>query len=52
MEKKEYQKPEMNVVEMHFNTTLLSASSADVTDECENPWWCDHQPSADDWWGK
>lgn len=53
MTKKEYIPPEMTVIDMHFQTNLLAASSAeDVDTECENPWWCDNQPSPDDWWGK
>lgn len=50
--KKQYEKPKMKVIEFNFKTSLLSSSSAGPEDECENPWWCDRQPSADDWWGK
>ena len=50
--KKQYEKPKMKVIEFDFKTSLLSSSSAGPEDECENPWWCDRQPSADDWWGK
>lgn len=51
--KKEYIKPEIKIVDMKFNTNLLSSSSAEPDDECgDNPWWCDRQPSPDDWWGK
>lgn len=52
MTKKEYIKPEMIVVDMDFKTNLLAASSAEDTGGCDNPWWCDNQPSADDWWKK
>lgn len=54
MKKKEYIKPECKVITFNFKTCLLSSSSniPDDLDECENPWWCDRQPSADDWWGK
>lgn len=54
MEKKEYIKPECKVITFNFKPCLLSSSSdaPDDRDECENPWWCDRQPSADDWWGK
>ena len=53
-EKKEYIKPECKVITFNFKPCLLSSSSdaPDDRDECENPWWCDRQPSSDDWWGK
>lgn len=49
-----YVRPDMRVIEMSFKTALLSSSSSspDTDDECDNPWWCDRQPSPDDWWGK
>lgn len=50
--KKEYVKPEMKVIEFNFKTSLLASSSDGPEDDCENLWWCDRQPSPDDWWGK
>ncbi|MCQ2209694.1 MAG: hypothetical protein MJZ34_05330 [Paludibacteraceae bacterium] len=48
--KKEYVKPKVKVLEFNFKTTLL-ASSSDSPDDCgDNPWWCDRQPSEDEWW--
>lgn len=54
MAKKEYIKPECKVITFNFKPCLLSSSSdtPDDRDECENSWWCDNQPSPDDWWGK
>lgn len=53
--KKEYIKPQMIVYVVNVQSTLLSSSSSmpdDRNEDCENPWWCDNQPSPDDWWGK
>lgn len=45
----------MEIIKFDFRPSLMASSSAspDDRDECgDNPWWCDKQPSADDWWGK
>lgn len=55
MEKKEYIKPECKVITFNFKSCLLSSSSSESPNdrgECENSWWCDRQPSPDEWWGK
>lgn len=49
MNKKEYISPAMTVLVMNFESCLLASSS---DGDCENPWWCDNQPSPDDWWKK
>lgn len=52
---KKYLKPSMEIIKFDFRPSLMASSSAspDDRDECgDNPWWCDKQPSADDWWGK
>lgn len=47
-EKKPYEPPKMKVITLDSAPKLL----ADSGNACENTWWCDEQPAADDWWGK